>query len=65
LEKTIGAKIKEYRKATGMFQYELAEKAGVSSLTIVRIENGQTNPHKATLKCIFDALGVTVEDIDG
>jgi len=62
----IGNKIRAIRHNKSMSQVDLAEKSGVSALTIVRIENLQiTEPHLVTLKAIANALGVSVGDLKG
>lgn len=61
----LGEKIMIYRKRAGLKQYELAEKAYITPLTLVRIENGRTSPHSSTLAVIADALGVSVGELKG
>jgi len=62
---TIGENILLLRKRQGLKQYELAEKVGITALTLVRIETGQSTPQSTTLKCIADALGVSVDELKG
>lgn len=62
---TLAEKIIIMRKRAGLLQYELAEKAGVSALTILNIENGHSEPQESTLRCIAAALGCTVEELRG
>ena len=38
--KELGARIKQYRISSNMTQAELAENCGISSSTVVRLENG-------------------------
>ena len=59
----ISERIKALRKARKMTQYSLANLSYISALTIVRIENGQVTPNKSTLKCIADALGVSLDEL--
>lgn len=40
------------------WQRELAEKAGVSHMTITRVEGGSPNTKDATLRAIMDVLGM-------
>ena len=71
----LGQKIREIRKERGMSQTELAWKAGISLITISRIERGERDPHVRTLAQIARGLGVPafellrsaryVEDEDG
>lgn len=59
---TIGDCIKKLREAKGFTQQDLAEKASVTVTTVSRIENG-SNPSRAILKCLADALGCTPEKL--
>lgn len=60
LTQTVGnpLPIRQLRKEKKLSQIELAEKAGISRATLLRIENGQTVPEKRTLKAISVALGI-------
>jgi repressor LexA len=60
-----GEKVKKLRKKRGLSQFELAVKAFVTPITVVRIENEQHKPIAAIAKTIADALGVTVEELAG
>lgn len=56
--------IKEKRKALGLTQEELSEKAGVPRQTISSLESGaQTNTTTATLSKIAAALECKITDI--
>jgi len=57
----IGERIKQARKASGLSQRALAEKAGVSAMAISKFENGQLTPASGTLLALAEALGVRVE----
>lgn len=60
----MGYKIKEFREKIGMTQSELAEKSGVSRVTINQIENGKRmNVKSDTLVKIANALETKVEFI--
>jgi len=59
----LGKKIRKMRMDKGLMQYELAEKAFISAVTLCRLEYGLHKPSPATLKCIADALGIPVEDL--
>lgn len=48
--------LKEARKGAGLTQKELAEKSGISFVTINRIEGG-SNPRLSVLYKLFDAMG--------
>ncbi len=57
-------KLLKYRKTLNLTQEELAEKAGVSTRTIQRIEKG-IDPKGHTLKVLAKSLGVTENDLKG
>lgn len=55
----MGYRIKEYRLLRKLTQGELAEKAGVTRVTICNLENGTQGDVKAgTLKRIAEALDI-------
>lgn len=58
MEQTIGTKIRELRKARGLTQRELGEKAGIAEPTIRRYELGKLNPKFETVQKIAKALNV-------
>ena len=56
--------IKDLRKQHNLTQEQLAEKAGVSRLTIINLETGKVdNVSGKTLKSLSDALGCTIDDL--
>lgn len=56
-------KLKEIREAANLSQEELAEKAGVSRVTISMLETGaQTNVTANTLRKLSAALGRPIAD---
>lgn len=55
-------KLLKYREKLNLTQEELAEKAGVSTRTIQRIEKG-TEPKGHTLKVLAKALGVSEDNL--
>lgn len=60
----IGARIKETRKKLNLTQTELAEKAGVTRMTVVKLENGITADVSAnTIVKIARALGTSTDYI--
>lgn len=60
----MGFKIKEIRESQNMTQEELAEKSGISRVTISAMENGvNRNTTSKTLLCLARALGVTIDQI--
>jgi transcriptional regulator with XRE-family HTH domain len=58
-----GSIIREYRLQSGFSQEELAERTQLSTRTIQRIENGETQPRGDSLKRVAEVLGVTIEDL--
>lgn len=56
-------RLKEIRKSRGLTQDELAELAGVSRYTIIKLEHGADRAHWWTLKQIADALFMSVKEI--
>lgn len=59
----IGNKIKELRIQKGLTQEELADKTGLSTRTIQRIENGDVDPRIYTLNSIAEALNIDYEEL--
>lgn len=62
-KKTPETKLRAARRAKNMRQEDLADAAGVSQSTIVRLESGQNEPTFATALCIARALGVSPLDL--
>ena len=55
--------IRELRQRKLLSQRELAERAGVSETTIVKLELGATRPHPGTLRKIAAALEISPEEM--
>jgi|GEM_PF-5844625 len=49
--------IRTYRKQLKLSQSELADMAGTTQATIVKLENGRGNPTLGIIIRVFDALG--------
>ena len=60
---TIGNRLLEERKKTGLTQAEVAERAGLSDRTYADIERGTVNMRTETLLRICEVLRVTPNDI--
>ncbi len=57
-------RLKEERRRAALTQGELAEKAGVGTNTIVRIERGDIEePRVSTLRKLANALGLEARDL--
>ena len=54
--KEMGQRIMERRKKLGLTQEALGERAGVSTVTVSRIERGVLVPSLSTLICLCNAL---------
>ncbi len=61
----IGDKLKEIRTRRFLTQEELAERAGVSPATIVRVERNQAEPHISTMRKLARALDVDPTELLG
>lgn len=58
----VGAKVRELREAKGWTQEQLAEKCGLTRVTISLIETGKTKEiMSGTVKAIASALEVPVD----
>ena len=56
-------RLKSIRQRKALTQQQLAEKAGVSRVTIARLEGGTDEPFPTTVRRVADALGVDPEDL--
>jgi transcriptional regulator with XRE-family HTH domain len=54
--------LRHWREKRGYSVRDLARRAGVTHVSIVRIENGQASPNVAMLEKLAEALGVSVRD---
>jgi len=52
-----------WRRAAGLTQGALAERAGLRLSTVCDIERGKIDPRLSTLRALADALGTGIEDI--
>lgn len=59
----VGDRVREFRKALGLRQEDLAARAGVSRQTVVNLENRRHVPETATLAKIAKALGVSLGEL--
>lgn len=60
----IGEKIKKVRNDKGLTQEELAQKANISYITLVKIEQEKVeNPTMKTLQKIAKALEISLDEI--
>ena len=61
LEEIIGRNIARYREASGLTQATLAEKIGISTAFVSRVERGQKRMKVETLYATAKALDVSVD----
>ena len=59
----IGTKLKRARLAKAMNQRQLAQAAGVTKTTLVKLENNRSQPHPSTLGKLAEALDVSPADL--
>ena len=59
----VGKKIQAYRQATGQTIRELAEKTGLSTAIISRLERNIGNPSLSVLASIAEAMGMKVSEL--
>ncbi|HUD19582.1 MAG TPA: helix-turn-helix transcriptional regulator [Patescibacteria group bacterium] len=59
----IASKLKKYRLKKGLFQTDVAKKAGLNSNFYSKVERGDAIPSVITLKKILGALGVKSSEI--
>lgn len=55
--------LEKHRKARGISQKALAHEIGVSEITIIRWEKGQTSPTVAQVAKLCSALGCDIGDL--
>lgn len=63
--KTIGERIKRFRKNKKFTQAQLAQKIGMSVQSIVKIEHGTNHPNSITVDKLSEALEVSPNEIHG
>jgi transcriptional regulator with XRE-family HTH domain len=59
----VGKNIRAARKATGLSQFQLAERSGLSADFIGKAERRTTSPSLESLKAIADALHLSLRDL--
>lgn len=56
-------RLREWRRRRALTQRELAEKAGISKVTVSRIETGLEEPHISTIRSLAAALNVRADQL--
>lgn len=62
---TLAQALTTARRAKGLTQQQLADRAGVSQEAVSRYEHSRREPHPEALEKLADALGLTVEFLEG
>lgn len=61
--KNLGRRVKQFRKARGLNQEELANRAGIGRTTLSRLENGKQFPRFQTLMSVASALDISFQKL--
>ena len=61
----IGEKLRKQRTRRALTQAELAERSGVTTATVARLEREEIEPRMTTLRKLADALGVDPAELVG
>ena len=62
-QRDMGCRIAKRRTELGISQEGLAELAGLSRVSVVRIENGEQTPRSHTAEKLCKVLGITMNDL--
>lgn len=57
------AKLKELREENVLSQRELAQRAGLTQMTVWRLENGYKDAHPQTIRKLAGVLGVKPKEL--
>lgn len=60
-EENIGAAVRDTRKALGLTQAELAQRARCSQRFVSELERGKTTGEFCRVLAVFDALGISLQ----
>jgi transcriptional regulator with XRE-family HTH domain len=63
VETKLGRRVAELRATAGLTQAQLAERVGVATETVSRLERGATLPSLAKIEALAAALGVELADL--
>jgi len=63
VKRAIGARVKDERRRRGLKQEELAEISGVSTKTIIQIENFKGNPTIKTIDKLAKTFKMKLEEL--
>ena len=65
MRSNVGGNIAKYRKLNGISQKHLAQKVGISSQGLLKIEKGKVSPRVDTLIKIMEMMGITPNQLFG
>ncbi len=60
-KRVLGERLRKLRAAAGLSQGSLANRAGISRVTLARLEAGEQDPHYETLLALARGLGLPLE----
>lgn len=63
MTETTGQKVRRLRRRRGLYQHEVAARAGLAVQTVRNVEADRHEPELPTLRKIAGALGVGVADL--
>ena len=61
----VGDRLKRLRTLNALTQAELAERAGLTTAAVARIERNESEPHMSSIRKLARALGVKPAEIVG
>ena len=61
----IGDRLKNLRTLNALTQAELADRAGLTTAAVARLERNESEPHMSTLRKLARALGVDPAELIG
>jgi transcriptional regulator with XRE-family HTH domain len=56
-------RLRMWRERKALTQQQLAEKAGLTRVTVARVETGREEPYPTTVRKLADALGLEPEEL--
>lgn len=59
----VGFELLKHRRLAGLTQSQLAHAAGISAMTISRIERGKASPEIASLRALSTALNIPLSSL--
>ncbi len=61
----VGDRLKRLRTLNALTQAELAERAGLTTAAVARIERNESEPHMSSIRKLAGALGVKPAELVG